>query len=329
MNLRSIDLNLLVIFDALMAEKGITRAAKAIGMTPSAVSHALNRLRQTFGDPLFTRTPTGMSPTRRALELVPFVRAALHSLQQGIALQREFDPETSQRTFNLRQSDFMSDCLLPRLCARVRAEAPGVTLIVGQLPDDEENPYAPGDIQMRVGARARGPEYRRKRIWRDPFVVAMRSDHPARMDRLNLDRFLELPFLDVSSAIVDRRSLDEVLRSRGVARRIAVTIPTLAGVVAVLAHTDLCAVLPQRWVALYSAPSELATMLLPTPLQGIEYAVDMIWHVSDETNAGHRWLRRLIVEEFDVLYAPPALQKRRVGHPPSRLDEVPPLAAAL
>lgn len=328
MNLRSIDLNLLVIFDALMAEKGITRAAKAIGMTPSAVSHALNRLRQTFGDPLFSRTPTGMSPTRRALELVPFVRAALNSLQQGIALQREFDPETSERTFNLRQSDFMSDCLLPRLCARVRAEAPGVTLIVDQLPDDED-PYAPGDIQMRVGARARGPEYRRKRIWRDPFVVATRSDHPARSDKLTLDRFLELPFLDVSSAIVDRRSLDEVLRSRGVTRRTAVTIPTLAGVVAVLAHTDLCAVLPQRWVALYSAPSELATMRLPAPLEGIEYAVDMIWHASDESNAGHRWLRRLIVEEFDVLYAPPALQKRRVGHPPSRLDEMPPLAAAL
>ena len=92
---------------------------------------------------------------------------------------------------------------------------------------------------------------------------------------------------------------------------------------------SLCAVLPQRWVALYSAPSELATMLLPPPLEGIEYAVDMIWHASEERNAAHRWLRRVIVEEFDVLYAPPALQKRRVGHPPSRLDEVPPLAAAL
>ncbi|WP_421994452.1 LysR family transcriptional regulator [Reyranella sp.] len=328
MNLRSIDLNLLVIFDALMAEKGITRAAKAIGMTPSAVSHALGRLRQTFGDPLFGRTPTGMQPTRRALELIPFVRAALHSLQHGIALQHDFDPATSQRIFNLRQSDFMSDCLLPRLCARLRAEAPGVTLVVGQLPDDDENPYAPGDIQMRVGARVRGPEYRRKRIWRDPFAVAMRAGHPARRGTLTFDRFLELPFLDVSSAIVDRRSLDEVLRSRGATRRTAVTIPTLAGVVAVLAHTDLCAVLPQRWVALYSAPSELATMPLPEPLHGIEYAVDMIWHASDERNAGHRWLRRLIVEEFDVLYAPPVLQKRRVGHPPSRLDEVPPLAAA-
>jgi DNA-binding transcriptional LysR family regulator len=328
MNLRSIDLNLLVIFDALMAEKGITRAAKAIGMTPSAVSHALNRLRQTFGDPLFDRTPTGMSPTRRARELIPFVRAALHSLRHGIALQHEFDPRTSERTFNLRQSDFMSDCLLPRLCARVRAEAPGVTLIVGQLPDAEEDPYAPGDIQIRVGSRVHAPDYRRKRIWRDPFSVAMRWDHPAKRGELTLDRFLELPFLDVSSAIVDRRSLDEVLRSRGATRRTAVTIPTLAGVVAILAHTDLCAVLPQRWVALYSAPSELTTVLLPMPLQGIEYAVDMIWHASDERNAGHRWLRRLIVEEFDVLYAPPSLQKRRVGHPPSRLDEVPPLAAA-
>jgi DNA-binding transcriptional LysR family regulator len=326
MNLRGFDLNLLVIFDTLVAERNITRAAKAIGMTPSAVSHALQRLRQTFNDPLFERSPMGMVPTRRAQELTPFVRTALHSIRHGIALHRDFDAATSQRTFSIRLSHFMSECLLPRLCARVRAEAPGVTLVIGQLPDDDENAYGPGDLQIRVGARARGPDYKRERIWHDPFMVAMRRGHPAHGQEFSLDSFLELTFLDIASALIDRRTLDEVLKSRGLARRIAVTIPTLAGVVSILHHTELCAVLPQRWVTLYSAPNDLT--VAPLPIGGIEYAVDMVWHAREEKDAGHRWLRRLIAQEFDVLYAPPAgRQKRGVYHPPSRLDVVPPLAA--
>jgi DNA-binding transcriptional LysR family regulator len=327
-NLRNIDLNLLVIFDALMTEKTITRTARVLGVTPSAVSHALQRLRQTFDDPLFERGPGTMTPTRRAQELLPFVRNALLSLHQGIALYREFVPATSRRSFRIRQSDFLSDCLLPRLCARVRAEAPSVTLVVDQLPADDEDTPGPGDIELRVGARiASGVGLKRKRLWRDPFAVAMRPGHPAATGALTLEQFMELTFLDVASAILDRRSLDEVLRSRGLVRRTAVTIPTLSGVVAIVAHTDLCAVLPRRWVSLYSAPSELATALLP--VDGIEYAIDMIWRVNDERDAGHRWLRRLIEEEFDVLYSPPAAQhqQRRLGHPPSRLDVVPPLAA--
>ena len=325
MNLRSIDLNLLVIFDALMAEKSITRAAKTIGMTPSAVSHALQRLRQTFGDPLFERTHTGMRPTRRARELIGFVRAALHNLQHGISQQLEFDPATSSRSFSIRQSAFMSDCLMPRLCARVRAEAPGVRLVVGQLPEDEDA-YEAGDLHIRGASRVHGPDFRRQRIWRDSFVLAARHGHPATEKKLTQDELLKLPFLDVASAIIDRRTLDDVLRAKGLARRTMVTTPTLAGVIAVLEHTDLCAILPRRWVMLYSAPNVLATM--PLPFDGIEYAVDMVWHVSDEKDLGHRWLRGLIAQEFEVLYAPAQRGKRRVHYPPSNLDIIPPLAAA-
>lgn len=325
MNLRSIDLNLLVIFDALMAEKSITRAAKTIGMTPSAVSHALQRLRQTFSDPLFERSQTGMRPTRRARELVGFVRAALHSLQHGISQQLEFDPATSSRSFSIRQSAFMSDCLMPRLCARVRAEAPGVRLVVGQLPEDEDA-YEAGDLQLRGAGRVLGRDFRRQRIWRDSFVLAARQDHPvAAKKTLTEEELLELPFLDVASAIIDRRTLDEVLRAKGLVRRTMVTTPTLAGVIAVLEHTDLCAILPRRWVMLYSAPNALA--MLPLPFGGIEYAVDMVWHASDEKDSGHRWLRRLIAQEFDVLYAPARRGKRSVHYPPSLLDVLPPLVA--
>lgn len=328
MNLRNIDLNLLVIFEVMMAERNITRAARTMGVTPSAISHALQRLRQTFDDPLFDRRPEGMVPTHRAQELLPFVGEALRSLRQGLALYREFDPATSQRTFNIRQSDFLSDSLLPRLCARVRTEAPGVTLIVDQLPADDDIGFGPGDIQLRVGGSVSGDVGRKsKRLWQDPFAVAMRPGHPAAAGALTLEQFARLDFIDVSSALLDQRSLDEALRRKGLIRRAPVTIPTLAGVVAIVAHTDLCAILPRRWVSLHSAASELVTVLLP--VEGVDYAIDMVWHVRDEKDTGHRWLRRLIEEEFDVLYSPPTSQQqqRRVGHSASRLDILPPMAA--
>jgi DNA-binding transcriptional LysR family regulator len=121
MRLRSIDLNLLVIFDALMAEKSLSEAARKVGMTPSAASHALQRLRTTFNDPLIERTARGMVPTRRAQDLIKSVREGLQQLKHGIDNQLDFEPATAARAFNIRLSDFMMDCLLPRLCARVRA----------------------------------------------------------------------------------------------------------------------------------------------------------------------------------------------------------------
>ena len=133
MNLRNIDLNLLVILDAVLAEKSVTRAAKRLGMSASGVSHALDRLRRTFNDPLIERTPRGMVPTQRAQDLGRHVREALKELRHGLAQQLSFDPATSERSFNIRLSDFLTGCLLPRLCARVRAEAPAIRLIVGHL----------------------------------------------------------------------------------------------------------------------------------------------------------------------------------------------------
>jgi DNA-binding transcriptional LysR family regulator len=294
-NLRNIDLNLLVLFDALMAERSISAGARRVGMTPSAASHALQRLRTTFHDPLITRTSQGMEPTRRAKDLAKYVREAMHQLRQGIRNQLDFDPATAERTFNIRISDFMINCLLPRLCARVRAEAPGVTLVVEHLPKNGEA-YEPGDIQLRVAAQPRSPQYKTERIWCDPFVIAMRRDHPAAQAPISLDRFLELPYLDISSVMIDTRTLDDVLGSKGLERRASATIPSLAAVIPILEHSDLCAILPRRWISLYSAPSVLATAPLPPLLNDIEYAVDLVWHNEDERDGGHQWLRSVIAQ---------------------------------
>jgi DNA-binding transcriptional LysR family regulator len=320
MNLRGIDLNLMVIFEAVMAEKSIAGAARSVGMTPSALSHALSRLRRTFNDPLIERKPSGMVPTQRALDLIGPVRTALQQLRRGIVDQLAFEPATSQRTFKLCISDFLSCCLLPRLCARVREEAPLVTLVAEHLQNDGKDSYEPGDIQLRVDAHVSGPRYRTERIWRDAFVVAMRANHPMARTKPTLLRLLELPYLEVSSAIIDRRALDEVLDSKGLARRNKVTIPNLAGVIPVLAHSDLWTVLPQKWVALYAGTHEIATA--PLPVSGVEYAVDMIWHRDDGRDLGHRWLRNRIKEEFAALYTPVRGQLRAINGA-DRLDVVP------
>jgi len=319
MNLRTIDLNLLVIFDALMAERSITAAARRVGISTSAMSHALRRLRDTFNDPLFERTLEGLRPTQRALDLDKPVRTALLELQHALAQQLAFDPATSDRTFNIRISDFLVGCLLPRLCARVRADAPGVTLFVEYLSRDAV--HRPGDIHLRIAAGERGPEYRQERIWSDVFVVAMRRDHPAARLPLTIERYSSLPHLRVLSADVDGRPLDDLLDSKGLVRRAALTIPSLAGVIPILQHTDLCTVLPQQWINLYKGLGELATR--PLPVEGVEYTVDMIWHRRDDRESGHRWLRGLMTEEFAMLYA-----RARVpdGVVPHRLD-ISPIAA--
>lgn len=320
MNLRGIDLNLLVIFEAVMAEKSIAGAARSVGMSPSALSHALSRLRQTFNDPLIERKPRGMVPTQRALDLIEPVRAALQQLRRGIVDQLAFEPATSQRTFRLCISDFLSGCLLPRLCARIQAEAPLVTLVAEHLPTEGKDSYEPGDIQLRVDAHVSGPLHRTERIWRDKFVVAMRRAHPMAKTKPNLLRLLEVPYLEVSSAIVDRRALDDVLDSKGLARRTRVTIPNLAGVMPILAHTDLWTVLPQKWVALYAGTHDIATA--PLPVGGVEYAVDMIWHRDDGRDRGHRWLRNRVKEEFAALFTPVHGQLRTIKGA-DRLDVVP------
>jgi DNA-binding transcriptional LysR family regulator len=243
-----------------------------------------------------------MVPTRRALDLIEPVRGALQQLRRGVVDQLAFEPATSERTFKLCISDFLSGCLLPRLCARIRAEAPRVTLVAEHLPNDDKDSYEPGDIQLRVDAHAPRPRYKSERIWRDSFVVAMRRSHPMAQTKLTLPRLLELPYLEVSSAIIDRRTLEDVLSSKGLARRTAITIPSLAGIMPILTHSDLWTILPRKWTTLYAGAHEIAVS--PLPIKGIECSVDMIWHSDDGRDGGHRWLRQRIKEEFAALHVP-------------------------
>jgi DNA-binding transcriptional LysR family regulator len=316
MNLRRIDLNLLVMFDALMAEQSITRAARKVGITPSAMSHALHRLRRTLNDKLLERTGRGMVPTPRALDLWRAIGAGLQQVQRAVEQQLEFDPETSERNFKIGISDYLVRCAMPRLCARVQLEAPNTTLVVDYLPGNAPGSDNAGDIQIRVCAGDWGPNYRQQRLLSNRFVVAMRPGHAAASREMTLDLYLSLPHLVVSS--VGARIIDERLTRQGLSRRIAVTIPSLAGVIPILEHSELCAVLPEPWLNLYCAPGELATAALP--IAGADFTIDLIWRAQDESDPGYQWLRQLIVDEMARLFA--ALEWVP-GDTPHRLDRVP------
>jgi DNA-binding transcriptional LysR family regulator len=272
-------------------------------MSPSAVSHALRRLRETFNDDLIRRTPQGMAPTLRGVDLAKSLRAALQEIERAVGQQLYFDPRTTERTFQMCISDYLTLCFLPRLCVRLREEAPNVTLVADYFRSGTEpNLDEPGIIHVRVCFNAaRSRNYNRKRIISHPFVVAMRRDHAAAKKQMTLDLFLELPFIKASEAVVGSRVVEAALEAQGLSRRIAITIPCLAAVVPILQHSDLCAILPEHWIKLYSAPDSLATAALP--LATVQYTVDIIWHRGDDKDAGHRWLRGLIEEELETVYS--------------------------
>jgi len=256
-----------------------------------------------------------MVPTQRALDLWESLSSALQQVQRSVEQQLEFDPRVSERSFTLRVSDYHTQCVLPRLCVRIRAEAPNVTLLVRELTEDRPGTDNPGDIQLRVGASDWGARYRQQRLWRSPFVVAMRRSHPAAGRDMTLDLYLSLPHVAVTS--VAARLVDAWLTGQGLSRRIALTLPNLAGLAAIVQNSDLCAVLPESWVRLYSAPDSLATAPLPID---VDYTIDLLWRALDERDGGHRWLRQLIVDEVALVTG---AADWAGASPPDRLDRVP------
>jgi len=301
MNLRTIDLNLLVIFEALIATRSITRAAQRVGVSQSAMSHALRRLRQTFDDEILRRTLRGMVPTQRALQLREPIQLALLDLERAIDQQLTFDPKTSERRFNLQISDYLMACLVPRVCARVRAEAPKLSIAIHHPPvsllgDDST------DIQLMVGASAapRSADHKRERLLRDRFVVAMRHNHPASRKPMTREVFLGLPHLIVSNSVIGSTVLEEILVKQGWSGQAALTLPSVSGVIPIIRHTDLCAVLPAAWLRLYATPRSISVR--PLPFSEIDFIVEQRWHRRNDRDPGLRWLRHLIRLEFEALH---------------------------
>ncbi|WP_029954514.1 LysR family transcriptional regulator [Achromobacter sp. DH1f] len=286
-NLRAVDLNLLVVLDALLHERHLTRAAARLPMSQPAVSHALARLRTLLGDPLFHRTRGGLRPTPHALALEAPLRDVLAQVRRLLA-GAVFDPAASRRTFRLAMSDYGASVVLPPLVRRLRAQAPGIDLEIsytsrgGMIAG-----VADGQLDLALAVFGETPaDIRRAVLFQEPFVCVM--DAASSADPLTLDAYLARPHVLVAAS-QDQRSgeVDAALARLGRARRVALRLPHWTAAPAVVAGTDLVLTVAQRTVM--PTPPGLAVQPVPFPIAPLGF--EMIWHERTDGDAGLRWLR--------------------------------------
>lgn len=288
------DLNLLITLDALLDAGSVAGAARRLGLSPSAMSRALARLRETTGDPLLVRAGRGLVPTPRARELRDRVGELVREGQAVLRPQQAVDPARLERTFRLRSSDGFVEAVGPALLARLAVEAPGVRLHFLAKPDKESGPLRSGELDFETGVigAATAPELRTQALFQDHFVAVVRPGHPLCDGPLTASRYAAARHVLVSRRGQPRNPVDEVLASQGLSRTVITLVPGFATALALVRGSDLVATVPALHCA--SLLGDLVTLPLPFPLPGIRVA--LLWHPSQDADPAHRWLRTLIRE---------------------------------
>ena len=290
MNRNQCDLNLLLIFDAVMQERNLTRAGRRLGMSQPAVSHCLARLRHMLKDELFVRTPEGMRPTPRAERIATPVRAALQELQVTLE-DDEFVAIESTREFTIVANNYAARAVIPPLIHRVAKLAPSIVLDVrptGQL--DMLDQLDRGTVELALGALVEGGDrFKCIGLLEDEYVAIMASEHAEAMAaELSIEQFAALPHISITSSGDDTHFVDDVLSERGLARLVAMKVP-LHSLRSVLIGSEAVAVLPRRVAADLANYGPLTIRALPFPCPRIK--LSMIWHRRLDNHPAHRWLR--------------------------------------
>ncbi|MDB5801281.1 MAG: transcriptional regulator, LysR family [Rhodocyclales bacterium] len=290
------DLNLLVTLDVLLAEGSVARAARRLRLSPSAMSRALARLRETTGDPLLVRAGRGLVPTPRALELREQVSQLV---QDGAAVLRPveaLDLAQLVRTFTLRTSEGFVENFGPGLIARVGEEAPSVRLCFVQKPDKDSAPLRDGlvDLETGVVGKTAAPELRVQALFRDRFIGVVRAGHPLSKGRMTPARYAAGRHISVSRLDrgLDRGRIDEALSALGLEREIATSVGGFATALALARASDLIASVPERHTGILR--EGMHDFALPFAMP--EITVSMLWHPRQDADPAHRWLRGLVRE---------------------------------
>jgi DNA-binding transcriptional LysR family regulator len=293
MSLRAVDLNLLVVFDALMSERNVTRAASRIAMSQPAVSNALARLRHTFKDQLLVRTANGMEPTPRALELAAGVRSIVHQSERLLASDVSFSPGASERVFTVRMSDLVGLLILPGVIERLRREAPGVGLNIVHLPPEQTIKWLESDqLELAVSMQLRhASTIRSEPLLPDRMVCVARRDHPLFAGKPSLARFLDYQHVRVSISPLDLRFVDGVLADRGLRRRVVLNLPHWLLVPYVLLSSDLLAVMSERIARQFA---DHGVRYAELPFKSEPFFWTLYWHRRYDSSRAHTWIRELI-----------------------------------
>ena len=293
--LQQLNLHHLRALDALLAERNVTRAASRLGMTQSAVSHALGGLREALGDPLLVRGRGRMVPTPRAEALAGPLHAALLALEAALVEGPRFDPATANRTFVMAMGDAFSLTLLPQLLRIVRQEAPGVDLDVRPAPGGSSAvALERGDVDLAFGVDIPNVVALRTRaLFEDSFACLVREGHPEVGATLDLDTFCRLPHALMSPEGSGPGVVDRVLAELGRSRRVALRIRYFVAAPLVVSESDLILTGPRRQLTRLAQRAPLRVLEPPMPMP--HFTTRMIWHLRAQEDPAHRWLREAVV----------------------------------
>jgi DNA-binding transcriptional LysR family regulator len=290
------DLNLLPVFVVLMEERNVTRAAERLGITQPALSNTLNRLRETFRDPLFVRERYGIRPTELAEEITPAIAEALAKLDDVILGQQDFDPSSAERLFTIAPNDYVEFVLVPAIVERLRQVAPGIRLRLTPFGSDiAETGVMSGTTAMVLGRMTDPPDNLVvQHLMEDGLACVVRADHPDIGDSISKEQYERLKHVNMLPPGRLRAGLFQSLERQGLKREVAVSVTHFLSIPELVAVTDYCTTLPAlicRRIAL-----DPRLKVLPPPVDLGTFPVQMAWHVRHRNDPAHRWLRGLIGE---------------------------------
>jgi DNA-binding transcriptional LysR family regulator len=298
MELHELDLNLLVVFHQLLIERRVSGAADSLGISQPAVSNSLAKLRRLFGDELFLRTPRGMEPTPHAEQLAGPVSEALALIHGGINRRSSFEPHSATRAMTIGMTDIGEIYFLPALVERLRREAPGVTLsTVRNTAVNLRDELEAGKVDLAIGLLPQlKAGFFQRRLFTQSYVCLLRQGHRLAKRRISLAEYAAAEHLLVISAGTGHGKVDDLLRRRGIERRIRLTVPHYVSVGHILQRTDLLATVPERLADRLVAPFDLC--VVPHPAQLPEVSINVFWHAKYHRSPASQWLRGVVFELF-------------------------------
>jgi DNA-binding transcriptional LysR family regulator len=311
----SLDLNLLRVFDALIEERSVTRAGERLGLSQSAISHALNRLRYVLDDELFVRVSDGMRPTPRASDIAPRLRQGLLQLQLALA-PAEFDPARTERRFTITCGEYVGTVLMPGFIAQVRAEAPNAELRIRPSNMGVAEALLAGRVDLAIGSFRRVPEpFVCEPLLQETRAWVLSADHPAARGELTLERLASLSHLIISATGEDEHAvngyvtdhglerlvaraevglLQGALAAHGLRRVIGLTTPHFLAALAVVSRSDMAAPLPRRLAAAFADRYRLR--LFDPPYASPPFDIMALWHRDHGNEPAIAWLRAILRE---------------------------------
>ena len=318
------DLNLLVLFEAVMAERHVAKTARRLNLSPSAVSHGLGRLRKLLDDPLFLKTPRGVVPTDRALTLAPQIAEILRNIRSVVAAGDAFDPAKSKRRFVIKAPDAVAAVFLPRLLKWLRVSAPGIDIGIGQLLPRKGDTYPAiawtdlfEDLDAHKMDAAIVPleqfpaRFASRFAYEEDFVIAAHADHPFHR-KPTIETYCAMQHVVVSESADPNGFVDQILVKQGLARRVAVTVPNAMFALALLPGSDFVSALPRHFVEIHGAQFGLRASEAPLMLG--RFRLNVVVPKVALQDAGIAWLVDMLASFGASLKArrrAPAEKRRR------------------